>query len=265
VPWGKAGVGAIATQAWVNKDYGITGLEMLESGMTPQEVIDSLKAIDPGYERRQIGIVDYKGNAATYTGPGCLSWAGGAVGRNCAAQGNILASDSVISEMISTFEKKRGTLADKLMAALLAGEKFGGDSRGKQSAALYVVEEVEGHRYDRKIDVRVDDHDQPFRELKRIYNISKSLSYLDAAAVYYQDGDLVRAVKSARKAVESGPTIPETYYDLACYLTLAGEFEQALASVEAALEMDPGLKSLAREDSDLDGLRTLDEFQNMLR
>jgi uncharacterized Ntn-hydrolase superfamily protein len=117
VPWAKADVGAIATQAWVNKDYGIDGLELLERGFTPHEIIDSLTADDPGAERRQIGIVDKSGSAATYTGPGCMPWAGGMIGNNCAAQGNILGSDSVVTAMVAAFENTRGALGDRLLDA----------------------------------------------------------------------------------------------------------------------------------------------------
>jgi len=265
VPWAKAEVGAIATQAWVNKDYGIKGLELLERGLTPQEIIDSLTAGDPGAERRQIGVVDNSGNAATYTGPGCLPWAGGMIGKNCAAQGNILGSDSVVSAMVSTFEKTGGTLGDRLLASLLAGEAAGGDSRGKQSAAIYVVQKVEGNLFDRKIDIRVDDSPEPFKEIKRLYGISKALSFLDQAANHYQQGDLLLAVKAARKSVEYGPNLPETYYDLACYLTLAGEFPEALASIETAIKIEPRFKAMAAGDSDLDGLRSDPEFQQLLR
>jgi uncharacterized Ntn-hydrolase superfamily protein len=265
VPWAKADVGAIATQAWVNKDYGIDGLELLERGFTPHEIIDSLTADDPGAERRQIGIVDKSGSAATYTGPGCMPWAGGMIGNNCAAQGNILGSDSVVSAMVAAFENTRGALGDRLLAALLAGEVAGGDSRGKQSAAIYVVQGFDGMRYDRKIDIRVDDSAEPFKEIKRLYGMSKALSFLDEAANHYNNGDLLLAVKAARKSVEYGPDLPETYYDLACYLTLAGEFPEALASIENAIKLEPRFKSMAAGDSDLDGLRSNTEFQELIR
>lgn len=265
VPWAKAGVGAIATQSWVNYDYGILGLELLESGLSPQDVIDSMTAADPNSERRQVGVIDPGGIAATFTGSECIDWAGGIIGKDCAAQGNILVSDSVVINMVSVFENTRGDLADRLMAALLAGDSTGGDARGKQSAALYVVQKTEGLRYDRKIDIRVDDSPEPFVEIARLYKISKALSHLDAAAHFYQNGELQIAVKEARKSVELGPQLPETYYDLACYLTLAGEFDEALASIETAINMAPRFKSMAAHDSDLDGLRSLPEFQELIR
>jgi uncharacterized Ntn-hydrolase superfamily protein len=265
VPWARAGVGAVATQAWVNFDYGIDGLELLEAGLSPQQVIDSLVALDPKSARRQIGIVDSKGNAATFTGQECLNWAGGLTGKNCAVQGNILVSDTVVENMLSAFENKQGELGDKLLAALLAGDSAGGDARGKQSAAIYVVQKTEGLKYDRKIDIRVDDSPEPFAELARLYKMSRALHHLDTAGNYYRNGEIVMAVKEARKAVELGPDIPETYYDLACYLTLAGEFAQALASIETAINLEPGFKSMAAGDSDLDGLRSFPEFQELIK
>jgi len=265
VPWARAGVGAIATQSYVNFDYGIIGLELLEKGISPQAVIDSLTSADPGADRRQIGIIDFKGNAATYTGPGCLNWAGGRIGKNCAAQGNILVSDSVVSNMVRAFEKTSGELADKLMAALLAGDSAGGDSRGKQSAALYVVARTQGLRYDRKIDIRVDDSRTPFAEIYRLFGIAKPLSHLDDASHYYQAGEIQQAVKEARKAVELGPEVPETYYDLACYLTLAGEFNEALVCIETAIKLAPGFKNMAANDSDLQALKSFPEFQELIR
>ena len=265
VPWAKAGVGAVATQSYVNFDYGIIGLELLETGLTSQEVIDSLISTDPGFERRQVGVIDFAGAAATYTGLGCLSWAGGLVGKNCAAQGNILVSDTVVINMVKAFENTQGGLEDKLMAALLAGDSAGGDSRGKQSAAMYVAGHKDGLRFDRKIDIRVDDSPRPFVELYRIFKIAKALSRLDSAMNYYRNGEIMMAVREARKSVELGPELPETYYDLACYLTLAGQFDEALASIETAIKISPKFKKMATGDSDLDGLRSFPEFQELIK
>jgi len=265
VPWAKAGIGAVATQSYLNYDFGIVGLELMEDGMSPQDVIDSLVASDPEHARRQIGVVDFDGDAATYTGSECLDWAGGAIGKNCAAQGNILASDSVVTNMIRAFENTEGDLASRLMAALLAGDSAGGDARGKQSAALYVVSKKEGIRFDRKIDVRVDDSPEPFVELQRLFRIAEALSHLDDAAYYNRIGEIQLAVKEARMAVQIGPKLPETYYDLACYLSLAGQFDEALVSIESAIKLAPDFKSMARNDSDLTGLRNFPEFQDLIR
>lgn len=130
---------------------------------------------------------------------------------------------------------------------------------------MYVVAPAQGLRYDRKIDIRVDDSKEPFKELKRIYDMARALSHLDAASHYYQSGDIQHAVREARKAVELGSDIPETYYDLACYLTLAGKFDEALASIEKSIELAPDFKKMAAGDQDLDGLRKFPEFQDLIK
>ena len=184
VPWVKAEVGAIATQAWANTAYGPDGLALLAEGLTPQEVIDRLTANDEGAEYRQIGIVDAGGRSASYTGAKCYGWAGGRSGPYYACQGNILVSQHVVDAMADTFDRliraavdrpvpESPDLADMLLAALQAGDAAGGDSRGRQSAALYVARPKGGYGgwNDRYIDLRVDDHAQPGDELQRLLRI----------------------------------------------------------------------------------------------
>ncbi|KGP72727.1 DUF1028 domain-containing protein [Pontibacillus yanchengensis] len=175
VPWAKAGVGAVATQSLANPSYGPKGLSLLEEGEEPEEVIKQLTAEDSGRDMRQVGIVDAKGRAATYTGVSCYSYAGGLTGEHYAAQGNILVGQETIQAMGQAFEKNTGSLADRLLKALDEGQQAGGDKRGKQSAALYVVKEQGGYGgyNDRFIDLRVDDHDHPIRELNRIYHLQQ--------------------------------------------------------------------------------------------
>lgn len=173
VPFAKAGVGAIATQSLANLSYGVQGLELLEKGHTPKEVMEKLTSGDEGHAWRQVGIVDATGQSATYTGDDCYSWAGGAAGKNYAAQGNILVSQQVVEQMEATFEQTEGTLAERLLAALMAGDSAGGDSRGRQSAALLVVKEggSYGGYTDRYIDLRVDDHEDPVQEVGRLLRL----------------------------------------------------------------------------------------------
>jgi uncharacterized Ntn-hydrolase superfamily protein len=265
VPWAKADIGAIATQAWVSADYGIVGLQLLEKGLTPQEVIDSLTKADTMSSRRQMGIIDFKGHASTYTGKDCMNWAGGKKGINCAAQGNILTGANVVDKMVAAFENTEGELSDKLLAALLAGDSAGGDSRGKQSAALYVVQKPPGERYDTKIDIRVDDSHEPFVEITRLYGIAKALSHLETAAARYRQGDMEGAVSEARLSVKLGSTMPETYYDLACYLSLSGNLEEAMKNITTAIKLGPNFKGMAAADSDLKALRERTDFQEMVK
>lgn len=176
-PWAKAGVGAIATQSYANTSFGPQGLKLLAEGNSSQEVMEILLASDPGREKRQVGIVDSKGNAATFTGTECHDWAGGVTGEHYAAQGNILVSEETVQALADTFVSSAGSLAERLLAALAAGQAAGGDSRGKQSAALLVVQEGAGYGgfNDVKIDLRVDDHQKPITELTRVYGIHQEV------------------------------------------------------------------------------------------
>ena len=177
VPWAEAGVGAIATQSYANTSYGPKGLKLLKSGLSAEQALERLIADDPGHATRQVGIVDTKGNIANYTGEECNEWAGAVSGKNYTAQGNILASEEVVKAMGKAFEETEGELADKLMAALFAGQEAGGDTRGQQSAALLVVQANSGYGgfNDRYIDLRVDDAEKPIEELQRLLEIHKQL------------------------------------------------------------------------------------------
>lgn len=175
VPWAKAGVGAVATQSFANTAFGPEGLELLEAGYSPQETIDKLIENDPDRELRQFAIINAAGDTAAFTGNECYDWAGDQQGTYCSAQGNILVSEETVKALADTFEKTTGTLAERLLAALNAAQNAGGDSRGKQSAALFVVQEQGGYGgyNDRKFDLRVDDHKEPIEELQRLYELHK--------------------------------------------------------------------------------------------
>jgi len=168
VPFGKAGVGAVATQSASNYSYGPRGLELLGQGKSAEEVVKMLTDEDAGRDYRQLGIVDAKGKVANFTGKGCNAWAGAKTGKHYSCQGNLLTGEKVVEEMAKAFETAEGPLAWRLMASLEAGEKAGGDKRGKQSAAILVVREAPPSRGDRYIDFRVDDHKEPVTELARI-------------------------------------------------------------------------------------------------
>ncbi|GAA0449707.1 DUF1028 domain-containing protein [Alkalibacillus silvisoli] len=174
VPWAEAGVGAIATQSMANTAYGKEGLQLLKEGKTAKEVMDILVEKDPDKAMRQAGIVDAGGGVATFTGDGCYDWAGGKTGENYAVQGNILVSEETVEAMAAGFEEKAGdALAEKLLHALKEGQKAGGDRRGMQSAALFIVKEKGGYAgyNDRMVDLRVDEHETPINELERIYRL----------------------------------------------------------------------------------------------
>jgi uncharacterized Ntn-hydrolase superfamily protein len=169
VPYAKAGVGAVATQSMANTSYGPRGLEMLAAGKSAEEVVKALTDADKDKDFRQVGIVAAKGETAHFTGSKCLAFAGAKSGKHYTCQGNLLAGQAVIDDMAKAFEEDTGPLAWRIMAALEAAEKAGGDKRGKQSAALLVVRE-KGSPWgdDRYVDLRVDDHENPVQELARI-------------------------------------------------------------------------------------------------
>jgi uncharacterized Ntn-hydrolase superfamily protein len=167
VPFAQAGVGAVATQSFANTTYGPNGLALMARGLSAQATLDRLTADDEGRATRQAGCVDALGRSATFTGAECFAWAGGIAGPGYACQGNILVSRATVEAMAETFEKTAGELSDRLLAALTAGEKAGGDSRGRQSAALVVARPQGGYAgfNDRYLDLRVDDDPRPIRRL----------------------------------------------------------------------------------------------------
>ncbi len=173
VPWARAGAGAVATQSYANTAFGPRGLELMENGLSAQEALDRLLAEDEGRERRQVGLVDAQGNAATFTGSECHGWAGGLTGTGYAVQGNILTGADVIQAMARAFEESRGPLYRRLHASLLAGDRAGGDRRGRQSAAILVVKPEGGYGgfNDRWVDYRVDDHPDPVPRLGELLDL----------------------------------------------------------------------------------------------
>jgi len=173
VSWARAGAGAVATQSYANTSYGPRALEWMAQGLSAQEVVARLIAEDEGRAQRQVGVVDAQGNAAAYTGEGCLAWAWHMVGKHYACQGNILVDERTVQAMAEAFETTRGELAERLVAALAAGQAAGGDRRGQQSAGLLVVREGGGYGgfNDRYIDLRVDDDPQPIEKLRQLLEL----------------------------------------------------------------------------------------------
>jgi uncharacterized Ntn-hydrolase superfamily protein len=178
VPWATPHVGAVATQSYANPRYGPDGLELLRGGCSAEETIARLTAADGDREQRQIGIVDAAGRGATYTGSGCHAWAGGRAGDGYAAQGNILVSAATVDALVDTFLATAGSpLAERLIDCLAAAQAAGGDRRGQQSAALLVVERDSGYAglSDTLVDLRVDDHQRPIEELRRLFRLHDAL------------------------------------------------------------------------------------------
>lgn len=175
VPFARAGVGAVATQSYCNTSYGPRGLALLKNGATPQQAVDILTGTDEQRDYRQVGVIDAQGRAATFTGVKCFDWSGGRTGESFAVQGNTLAGQAVVDGMIQAFQTIPGSLTERLLAALAAGQEGGGDRRGQQSAAVMVVREGGGYggHDDRYVNISVYDHPAPIEELWRLYAIHR--------------------------------------------------------------------------------------------
>jgi len=199
VPWARTWAGALATQAWANLSYGPAGLDLLEQGTPAEDVVRQLTEADEDREHRQLGVVDRLGNAAAWTGKDCFSWAGHRIGRGYTCQGNILTGRAVVDAMAETFEHAEGPLPERLLASLEAGQAQGGDSRGQQSAALYVVKEKGsyGGFIDRYVDLRVDDHATPIGELRKLLEMHRL--YFGAT----EPANLTRLAGNVAKEVQS--------------------------------------------------------------
>ncbi len=256
VPWARAHVGAVATQAWANPTYGPRALDLMELGVPPQEVIQNLTLEDEDRALRQVGAVHSSGASATYTGPDCLPWAGGEAGKGFACQGNLLTGPEVVAAMVQGYQGADGELPDRLMAALAAGEAAGGDSRGKQAAALLVVQAGAGYAglTDRLVDLRVDDHAEPVQELRRLLAIWRRWrERSEGGRLTVVEGALALEVQSALRRLgfydgpEDGLFTEATRHAFAAYLRTIGEKNRIRDDAFADREAVNRLRRAARE------------------
>jgi uncharacterized Ntn-hydrolase superfamily protein len=245
VPWAEAGVGAVATQANVNVGYGPRGLELLRQGLAAKDVLAKLLAEDqfPPTDGRQVAIIDRNGNIATYTGPNAPKWAGDRQGKNWTAQGNILVGPQVPEAMGRAFEATQGELAEKLFAALKAGDDAGGDSRGKQSASILVVRKGGGRNInnDRYVYINVDDNPQPIPELRRLLDINLGLLYSERIGRLRTAGKPREARDAAAKVAQYMPT-GNAYVTLGAMDYSLGDKDAARADFRKAIELDPSVR-----------------------
>src|SRR5262249_2395965 len=243
VPWAMADVGAVATQANVNVGYGPQAIDLLRQGLTAQEALKKLLADDkfPGKDGRQIAIVDAKGNVAAYTGPNAPTWAGDRQGKNWSAQGNILVGAQVPENMGKAFEATQGELAEKLFAALKAGDAAGGDSRGRQSASVLVVRKGGGRNTnnDRYIYINVDDNPDPFTELRRLLDLNLAYNYGDQTFKAIDAGNMEKARAAAQKAVAYAPNSFGSHMRLAFLSYLVGDKKASLEEFAKAKGLNP--------------------------
>src|SRR5215510_12261280 len=242
VPWAMANVGAVATQANVNVGYGQHAIDLLRQGQTAQQVLKKLLDDDKfeGKDGRQVAIVDAKGNIAAYTGPNAPKWAGDRQGKTWSAQGNILVGAQVPEAMGKAFEETQGELAEKLFAALKAGDGAGGDSRGRQSASMLVVRKGGGRNInnDRYIYINVDDSPDPFKELRRLLDMNLGLLYQQRSGVLRTAGKNREARDATAKVAHYMPTA-NAYLNLGIADYSLGDKTAALTDFRKALQLDP--------------------------
>lgn len=246
VPWAEAGVGAVATQANVNVGYGPRGIELLRQGRTAKQVLDQLLAEDQfeGKDGRQVAIIDGKGNIAAYTGPNAPNWAGDRQGKTWSAQGNILVGAQVPEAMGRAYDSTPAELAEKLFAALKAGDDAGGDSRGKQSASMLVVRKQGGRNInnDRYIYINVDDNPQPIPELRRLLDMNLGYLYQDKTGKLLRTGKSEEARQAAAQAAHYFPDHPDTHMTLGMLDYAAGDKTAALAELRKAQALDQNFR-----------------------
>lgn len=290
VPYAKAGVGAVATQAYGYALYGTLGLDLMARGFAPDDAIGAIELGDDKAAQRQVGMVSCAngGSAATFTGDECMDWAGGLTGTTAdgvvyAVQGNILTGQDVVGAMAFymehralpdsaklTDEEQRALnvedFAGRLLGTLLAGEAAGGDSRGMQSSAMYIEQAGAGYGgyTDAKYDLRVDDAEDPFNELARLLNLARPFTMITDGYKYAYAGDFDKAFQVFQDLIELDPDDKSNHYHYACALALSGDSEAALEHLKIALEYEPDLAKQAATDPDLASLRDLPEFKALV-
>jgi uncharacterized Ntn-hydrolase superfamily protein len=282
VPYAIPGVGAVATQAAANRLYGPKAVDLLKQGLAPAEVIKRITDEDPGRDTRQVAVIDAKGRSAVYTGRRVIDrnadpadvvhlggYAGHITGANFSVQGNTLASEDVLKNMARAYEQGKGTMAERLMDALDAGQAAGGDTRGMQSAGILVVRPVppgSNAVVERIVDIRVDDAVDPFKELRRLLDITLGTprKLTDEAASLAKAGKFDEAIARQKHALEIQPNSDTLHYALAQRYAEAGRPQQALVPLREAIRLHPNLARQAAADGAFAKLRDLAEFKRLV-
>jgi len=229
VTWGKAGIGVVATQSFINPSFGPRGLALLENGLTPELAVHTLLELDEGREVRQLAILDVYGNVAAFTGENCIEEAGHIVGDNFSVQANLMYKKTVWPSMAKAFENATGSLAERMLIAMEAAQNEGGDIRGKQSAAILVVKaKSTGNSWeDKVVDLRVEDHINPIKEMRRLLTIHSAYEYMNKGDVAVETGNNKLAKENYMYAQKLNPDNLEMKYWYAITLANNGEMEEA--------------------------------------
>lgn len=269
VTWAEAGVGAIATQSFSNPAFGPQGLALLKTGLNAEETLDALIRSDEGEAYRQVGVIDASGKAAAHTGSKNIQAAGHLIGENYAVQANLMANDRVWPAMASAFEEATDLqLAERMIVALEAAQVAGGDIRGKQSAAVLVVSGKPTGKVwlDRKVDIRVDDHEEPLKEIRRLWEVHQAYEYMNAGDVALETGNYEKASVLYQKAEEMFPDNLEMQYWHAVNLANTGRMEEALPMFKAIFAKDANWKELTPRLIENEVLKVTEaELQKIIR
>ena len=261
VIWGEAGVGVVATQSFVNPAFGPEGLALMKAGKDPKSVLQQLLAADEGSAFRQVGLLNAKGQAASFTGEKCIEAAGNLTGDGYAVQANLMDNDQVWPAMAKAFEASKGqALAERLVMSLEAAQQAGGDIRGKQSAAVLVVSAKNtGQSWvDRKVDLRVDDHPTPIEELKRLLKVHRAYEHMNKGDLAVEHGDIELAMKEYSQAEAMFPDNLEMKFWKAVNLANTGSLSEALPLFKTVFAGDPNWKKLTPRITK-NGLLTVDQ------
>ena len=248
VTWAAAGVGAVATQSLVEVSYGPLGLELMRAGKSARQALDALLLADPGREVRQVAMVDARGRVATHTGKNCIAEAGHRAGAQYSVQANLMEKSTVWSAMANAYENTAGDLAERMLAALEAAQAEGGDIRGKQSAAIVIVKpESSGLAYrDKVMDLRVEDHAEPVKELRRLVMVHRAYKYMNEGDEFLAAGDGAAALEAYGRAAEILPDNPEVKFWAAITMMTSGHEEQALVYFAEVFKADGKWKEVVR-------------------
>ena len=246
VSWAEAGVGAVATQSFINPDYGPEALKLMKRGIPAPQVMDTLLARDPGRDFRQVAIIDRHGRVAVHTGNKCIAFAGDIAGDQFSVQANMMINDNVIPAMARAFKESKGRLADRLMAALKAAQKEGGDIRGQQSAAILVVSGTETGKVftDNIVDIRVDDHPDAVKEIARVLRVQNAFQHMSNGDLAIESGDTEGALREYGAAEKMFPDNLEMKYWRAVAMVNAGMLEEALPVFKEVFSKDINWKIL---------------------
>jgi len=246
VTWGKAGVGVVATQSFINPSFGPRGLSLLENGLTPKLAVETLLELDEGRDVRQLAILDVNGHVESYTGAKCIQYAGHIIGNNFSVQANLMDKNTVWPAMAKAFETTTGTLAERMLAAMKAAQNEGGDIRGKQSAAILVVKaKSTGNSWqDNVVDLRIEDHENPIQEMERLLNIHTAYEYMNKGDLAVETGNNKLAKEHYMHAQELIPDNLEMKFWYAITLANNGELTEAKQILQVLYQQNENWKIL---------------------